>query len=142
MCIRVRRSKRLSRQPRKKKFSKWYRRRSVERSPERGMKTCVLPILLTLSNFPVLRVSPRLRPQPDGSVASWVSLIWREALKDNALSLRVDEIFTRHNESVASYALLSLFQSRSCGNPERIVTLTSLENIVGRFGLTPLAKRV
>src|SRR5579862_5551703 len=141
MRIRVRRSKRLSRQPAKKKLWR-YRSRNVERTPERGMKTCVQPILLTLSNFPVLCVSPRLRPQPDGSVATWVSFFWGDALKDNAFSLRVDKVLTRHNESIASYALLSLFQSRSCGNPEGVITLTSFENIVGRLGFAPFAKRV
>src|ERR1700757_699034 len=126
---------------RKKKLW-WYRSRSVERIPERGTKTCVQPILLTLSNFPVLCVSPRLRPQPNGLVASGVSFFGRDALEDYPFSLRVDKIFTRHNEGVARYALLSLFQSRSCGNPEGIITVTTFKNIVGRFGLAPLSKRV
>ena len=75
--------------------------------------------LLSLRNFPVLRVSPGLRLQPDGSVASWVSLRRGDALKDNPFSLRVDKVFTRHNESVASDTFLSLFESRRCRNPER-----------------------
>ncbi len=41
---------------------------SREPIAERGLKTCVQAILLSLRDFPVLRVIPRLRPQPDGSV--------------------------------------------------------------------------
>ena len=96
----------------------------------------------SLRNFPVLRVIPRLRPQPDRSVASWVSLLRGDALKNNPFSLRMDEVLTGHNESVASYAFFSLFESRGCGNPERVITITSFENIVARLGFVPFAKRV
>src|SRR5215472_8055171 len=80
---------------------------------------------LSLRNLPVLRVIPRLRPQPRGSVTLQVSFFWRDALQDNPFSLCVNEVFTRNNESVASYAFLGLFQTRSSGNPERVITVTS-----------------
>jgi hypothetical protein len=95
-----------------------------------------------LRDFPVLRVIPRVGPQPDGSGGSEFFFLGSDALKDNPFSLRVNKVLSRHDESIASYPFPSFLQTRSSCNPEGIVIITTFENIVGRLRLASSAERV